>query len=337
MSSKIHSSEVSSEVVGNTVRRPTLKPAKLPEFKPSKDNTRSRGWFMTIHRVIYHADTKKHLKKLLRECVYTYTNGYGNAYFVWQLEKGDETHKKHIQAFIYSPIQRSKIYTSNHFYNAHVEVPRSIYHCIEYCQKERTRYKFGPYIWGEKFKPQQGKRSDLDEVTKEIVNDNKPLSLIATESSSTFVKYHKGLTALKNELMTHRTERPKVVWVWGKAGTGKSKYCTDQHKDKFYIKDGTQWWDGYEQQEAIIIDDFDGHWPYRDFLRLLDIYPYQGQIKGGYVKINSPYIYITCEHHPKKIWDKENELNQVTRRLDTIVEKLMSKNDFLRQPKEIKA
>lgn len=77
------------------------------------------------------------------------------------------------------------------------------------------------------------------------------------------------------------------------------------------------WWDGYEQQEAIIIDDFDGKWPYRDLLRLLDRYPYQGQYKGGYVKINSPYIYITCEYSPSFFW-RGNEFAQIHRRLSEI-------------------
>jgi len=77
------------------------------------------------------------------------------------------------------------------------------------------------------------------------------------------------------------------------------------------------WWDGYEQQEAIIIDDFDGKWPYRDLLRLLDRYPYQGQFKGGYFKVNSPYIYITCEFAPSYFW-QGNEYAQVFRRLKEV-------------------
>jgi hypothetical protein len=68
-----------------------------------------------------------------------------------------------------------------------------------------------------------------------------------------------------------------------------------------------------------VIDDFDGKWPYRDLLRLLDRYVYQGQIKGGYVHINSDYIIITCEHRPEEYWSG-NELTQVRRRLDCVHE-----------------
>ena len=86
------------------------------------------------------------------------------------------------------------------------------------------------------------------------------------------------------------------------------------------MKDGTPWWDGYTNQDVILIDDFDGKWPFRDLLRLLDRYPYQGQIKGGYVKINSPHIYITCEFPPADIYQPGNELNQIIRRLDIILQ-----------------
>jgi len=51
----------------------------------------------------------------------------------------------------------------------------------------------------------------------------------------------------------------------------------------------------------------------------LDRYRYQGQVKGGYVNINSPFIYITCEHPPSYYWSG-NELDQITRRLTSVLE-----------------
>nr|QKV51315.1 putative replication associated protein [Crucivirus sp.] len=181
----------------------------------------------------------------------------------------------------------------------------------EYCKKDKNFIEFGSIS-------AQGKRTDLEEIGAAVVAGSS-IREIAITFPGTYIKFHKGIAALKSALYEARTEPPKVIWRWGLAGVGKSRGAFDAHKT-FYIKDGTPWWDGYEQQEAIVIDDFDnGKWPFRDMLRLLDRYPYRGQNKGGYVEINSPFIYITCEYPPYKFWSG-NELSQVMRRITEIVE-----------------
>jgi len=178
----------------------------------------------------------------------------------------------------------------------------------EYCKKDNKFVEHGT-------KKKQGKRTDLIAVANSVVNK----TFTPEDYPEEYIKYSKGIGAFSASLQKHRTAKPNVIWRWGLSGTGKTHVPYTQHINSVYIKDGTQWWDGYDQQEAIIIDDFDGKWPFRDLLRLLDCYPYQGQFKGGYHKINSPYIYITCEFPPSKYW-KDNTLKQIERRCVQIVE-----------------
>lgn len=179
-----------------------------------------------------------------------------------------------------------------------------------YCKKDGAFTEIGTIS-------AQGKRSDLDAVA-EMVMAGEPISDIAETHPGTFIRFGQGILRLKTALMRHRTEKPHIEWRWGKAGVGKTRVPAELHPNH-YIKDGTQWWDGYSQQDAIIIDDFDGHWPVRDLLRLLDRYQYQGQYKGGYVPINSPFIIITAEFPPSHWWG-DNMLAQVMRRIDLLVE-----------------
>lgn len=177
---------------------------------------------------------------------------------------------------------------------------------------------------------QQGTRSDLEELAQDVIA-KKPIKEIAAKYPVQFIKYHKGIDRLIETQMEPRTAAPYVEWRWGASGRGKTEEPTERHKDSFYIKDGTMWWPNYTQQEAIIIDDFDGKWKFRDLLRLLDEQPYQGQTKGGYVHINSPYIYITCEFPPSHFWGPmaqgeygheattTNQLDQVLRRITKVV------------------
>jgi len=159
--------------------------------------------------------------------------------------------------------------------------------------------------------PRPGTRTDIAEAITLLREHG--IIQVAREMPEMIVRYGRGLERLTYLSHEDRREQPMVIWLWGETGSGKTKEATECKS--FYMKDETCWWDGYTGQQRIIIDDFDGKWPYRDFLRLLDRYPYQGQIKGGFVKINSPEIYITSEFPPEHYWPRENELKQVLRRI----------------------
>lgn len=168
--------------------------------------------------------------------------------------------------------------------------------------------------------PQQGKRNDIHEMVETIASKHMTVQEAILEYPAMAVRYSKGIEKLCNALQTHRDkeEPPKVYWLHGETGTGKTRWAIDEFGvANCYIKDATRWWDGYEQQKCIIIDDFDGQWPERDLLRLLDRFPYQGQVKGGYVKINSPYIVITCEFPPERFYTS-TMLSQIKRRLTEV-------------------
>lgn len=206
---------------------------------------------------------------------------------------------------------------------AHFEWP--LFHheaWIEYILAKGDDVVGGPYEFGEK--PEQGRRTDLELIAKKISNDKASMELIAEDHPVEFIRYHKGLQALRH--VTVLRDRPRgileVFWIYGKAGTGKSKMAYEWDEYPPYIKDSSKWWDGYNGEERVIIDDLDASkYNYRDLLRLLDKwYPYSGEVKGGYIKIAATMIFITCEHPPNEIWSN-NELVQVERRIDHLIEK----------------
>lgn len=165
-----------------------------------------------------------------------------------------------------------------------------------------------------------GKRNDLT-APCEALKAGQKLTAVAAANPEIFVKHHRGLEALAALVQKPRDpdNPPVVMWIYGPAGVGKTRFVFDSiAHSQIYMKDSTVWWNGYEQQYCICLDDFDNGIPYRDLLRLLDRYPYQAQIKGGYVNINSPVIIITCEFPPSHYW-VENTFTQVRRRLTHVV------------------
>lgn len=221
-----------------------------------------------------------------------------------------ESGTPHLQGYVEYKSSKKWAIIKASCYRAHWE-PRkgSAAQASTYCKKEGDFIEKGEIS-------NQGKRSDLDEV-KDLLDSKCSMKEVADEHFGSWVRYNKSFdkyVALSN---TDRMVPPEAHWRWGTTATGKTSYCFENY-NRVYIKDGTSWWDGYDQgYDCICVDDFDGKWPYRDLLRFMDRYPYQGQFKGGYVKINTPLVVITCEHPPDHFWSG-NELAQVTRRLSYV-------------------
>jgi len=299
-------SEVHSDVVSNSIGD-DIETTEIEDV-----NNKIRATFFTLNNPT--DDDKMRMLHII--------NGKEDSrYLVYQLEKGKDG-TPHFQGFFYF-YNQVKLKTLNKILpRAHFMKPKCIKACILYCKKERTRVE-GPFEIGKC--PAQGQRTDLEDMAKKFLTLK--IDQFVDEFPMEYVKYNRGLKALKEVTQKHRTAPPTVIWLWGPSGVNKTRTPFEKHIDSVYIKDGTHWWDNYNQEEAIIIDDFDGKWPFRDLLRLLDRYPYQGQTKGSYVKINSPYIYITCEYPPEEYW-QDNELAQVMRRLTKVERMGLSVNEL---------
>lgn len=121
------------------------------------------------------------------------------------------------------------------------------------------------------------------------------------------IKYGKGiqqLITLKTGNRDPETE-PEIFIYWGASGTGKTRKATSEYPDAYIItkpnSDGNLWWDGYSGQDTVIIDEFYGWIKYDLLLRLLDRYPIQVPIKGGFVKLRA-HRWILTSNKPWKEW-----------------------------------
>lgn len=168
----------------------------------------------------------------------------------------------------------------------------------------------------------QGKRTDLNKAVDSIISNN-TIREVAKKYPDVYVKYNKGLQALRKELQP-RLEgfvKPEVIVYVGKAGTGKSRKVWENEKNLYNIMEpinGQIWFDGYEGQEAVLFDDFDYGWvKYHTLLQLLDGYPMQLPVKGSTVWKNWRRIYITTNKPPEQ-WYNRDEIDALKRRITTI-------------------
>lgn len=235
-------------------------------------------------------------------------------YGVMGLEVCPTTGKPHIQGYAEFPSPKriqtlKKLWPTMHFEKRRSSAKLA----SDYCKKDGKFKEFGVIS-------RQGERSDLNTAI-ELISAGKTTEQVALAEPATYVKYHAGLEKLIYHQSKHRNTMPDITWYWGEAGVGKSHNATEGvPEEQVFRKHDPKWWDGYEQQECVVIDDIDPEaWNFRELLQTLDKYPKAVQVKGGFRKLNSRIINITCEHPPEKFWSG-NELKQILRRCKAVVE-----------------
>jgi len=190
--------------------------------------------------------------------------------------------------------------------------------CFNYCMKDGSEI-----IIDTRPAEGQGKRNDLKEAIVKLKEDG--VKGMITEHAATFVKYHRGLLALKHEwdACTVR-EAPIVCWLYGATGTGKTRWVFDNEVNLWVSSKDLDWFDGYRAHEAVVFDDFRGDMvKFRFLLRLLDRYPLQVPVKGGFVWWVPKRIYITSCKHPQAVYsedmfDRDEKVDQLLRRIKVI-------------------
>lgn len=164
----------------------------------------------------------------------------------------------------------------------------------------------------------QGKRTDLEKVI-DLIKQKKTIKEIANECPREYIKYHNGIEKLRRLQEEDRDFKPYVEWIWGPSESGKTRLIREKEKNLWMSLKNLKWWDGYENQEAVVFDDFRKDFcTFHELLRILDRYPYRVEVKGGSVPLNSKRMYITSCYHPEDVYNTREDIYQLTRRIDVI-------------------
>lgn len=176
----------------------------------------------------------------------------------------------------------------------------------DYCMKLESRVK-GPFEHGDWRLGGAGTRTDLLAVADRVQQGAKE-SDIASEYPVQFIKYTRGINTLINLTTTPRTQPPEIILCYGLTGTGKTKYCYDKYPLLYRKPCDTRWFDRYQGQDVLLLDDFGGKMSKMTclyLLQLLDRYPLLVEAKGTYMTLLATTIIITTNHHPRLWYDWE--------------------------------
>lgn len=244
----------------------------------------------------------------------------GVRFLAYQKEIGPENGIPHFQGYV---VMQKKVRLSHMKKvcgTAHWEVRRGTHaQALEYATKEESRApEFEPVVQGDP--PAQGARTDLSEVQKAI-DGGMPMAELASEYFGTFLRYHKGLATYKYLQAEARHWHTHTTVYYGPPGTGKSRRAMFEAGPNAFVlsapnqSSGAVWWDGYDGQEHVVIDEFYGWIPVTFMCRLCDRYPFTVQTKGGTVQFVAKRIWITSNKAPELWWPRSG-LGAMHRRLE---------------------
>lgn len=95
------------------------------------------------------------------------------------------------------------------------------------------------------------------------------------------------------------------LWVHGGHGTGKSHLVRTKYPDAF-IKDPNKWWDGYQGEKVVILEDLDpstASFQGRKFKLWPDKFSFKGETKGSSTLWMRPELFIvTSQYTPEELW-----------------------------------
>lgn len=258
----------------------------------------------------------------------------GIRYMVYQLEKCPTTDRLHLQGYVefYKDKRMTQVKRILENNALHLEARRGTRkQARDYCCDEDKRLPNTEAVFLGKFRTRQGHRTDVDQIA-DCVIDGWSASQIAAEFPSIYMRMHRGIAALitkRDEATLNQYHKIDTTVVFGKSRAGKTRFIFDKHgAENVYVAQITEdrklWFQGYEGQKVLLINEFYGQLPVNYMQNLLDNYRMQLQVKGGHAVSNWDHIYITANCDPIEWYSgwrriPEAVMESIFRRFDEIV------------------
>ena len=246
-------------------------------------------------------------------------------FIIFQEETGDEG-TPHLQG--YAQLPGSTVFSTWKRLigdRAHIETAQGDADSnIVYCSKLSDRIP-GTSVFERGSRPVQGERNDLRAICNAAMDPTITISAIIALDCPNFLKYHKGVMAIKQTLYPRRTFKTEVFWFYGSTGTGKSHKAREVAGPNSYWKQNSPWWCGYDPlfDQTVVIDEYRCDFSKFSFLlQLFDEYPLQVQVKGAQLQFSARRIIVTSPKSPSETWSTRTPecIQQLLRRIAVVCE-----------------
>lgn len=271
-------------------------------------DSRSRGWCFTSNNPTEEDEHR------------IFDLAHHARYVVAGRETAPTTGTPHLQGFVYFDNPRRfsgvrKLLPPG----THIE-PKSIrstfLECSDYCKKNGDFFEAGELPMDDDEKGEEGKKSALERW--ELALDGRFKELPPEHYTRYQAIYYKFRTVNDRELLDN-------IWVCGRSGCGKSRWVRETYGPGtlwggelgFYSKGINKWWDGYNDEFVVLIEDYEPK--HSEFLSYYlkiwaDHYAFNAEIKGGMIKIRPRTFIITSQYSIEECFQSPQDRAAMNRR-----------------------
>lgn len=303
--------------------------------------SRSRAWCFTLNNPTEHNEHE------------LFDFAWNCSYFVGGREIAPTTGTPHIQGFFYLGLQTTRSALLKRLPEGiHLEPKGSgstFKQCSDYCKKGQQSheewkeqgsggpnfgvgadfFEHGTLPWDQEKKGEAGKQS-IEERWELAKNGD--FESLPPEHIRTYQYIYTRFQEVEDRNGLHN------YWVWGATGVGKSRWVREHygegmvgHSEQpvhpgfvstgFYSKGTNKWWDGYNNENVVLIDDFDpDHGKYLAYYLKIwaDHYAFNAEVKGGMLKIRPLIVIITSQYPLEACFERKEDVDALSRRFEII-------------------
>lgn len=194
---------------------------------------------------------------------------------------------------------------------------------INYCKKDGKFFEHGE-------PSRQGSRTDILEV-KNLLDQGSRMKDVADLHFPVFLRFERSLKSYISMTREKRNWKTELYIHWGESGTGKSydAFMFNQESTYSLPKPNGQnvYFDGYDGEEIVIMDDFYGWIPWSLLLNLCDQYPLLVNTKGGTTPFLAKRIYITSNKRYNEWYQNIEDLRPLKRRITKEIHYIFENSD----------
>lgn len=223
-----------------------------------------------------------------------------------------ESGTPHLQGYLYAKQPLSLSQCRERIGNAHFEISRGTpAQAIEYCKKDGDFDEAGEAPVSNAFKG-ASEKARWDEARTAAESGD-----LVTIPSDIYLRYYRTLKEIAKDHMVKPDDACECtgVWIYGRAGIGKSRKAREDFPGS-YLKMANKWWDGYQHEDTVIIDDIDTkHDCLAHHFKIWgDRYSFIAETKGGAIQIRPKKIVITSQYSIDQIWHDSETIDALKRR-----------------------